>query len=328
MINKIIAEIGSVHDGNLKLAFKLIKKASECGADIIKFQMHLPEHESLIDAPSPSYFKSEDRYSYFKRTSFTVREWKKIKKYCESLGKEFLCSPFSLEAVDILKKMDVKCYKVPSGELTNTPLIEKIKKTKKNVFLSTGMSNYREISNAVKILKKNKLVLLQCSSIYPCPEKNVGLNLLNDFKKKYNCRVGFSDHTLGSAASYAAAAIGAVIIEKHFTLSRKMYGSDAKHSMEPREFKEFCSTIKEIWRIKKHKVNKNDLSKFKNMKYIFEKSIYAKKNLIKGKIIKFSDLSFKKPSNFLRADNYKALIGKKLKSNIKKDDPINVQNIK
>lgn len=328
MINKIIAEIGSMHDGSLKLAFKLIKKASECGADIIKFQMHLPEHESLIDAPSPSYFKSEDRYSYFKRTSFTESEWKKIKKYCESLGKEFLCSPFSLEAVDILKKINVKSYKVPSGELTNTALLEKIKKTKKNVFLSTGMSNYREISNAVNIIGKNKLVLLQCSSIYPCPEKNVGLNILNNFKKKYNCRVGFSDHTLGSAASYAAAAIGAEIIEKHFTLSRKMYGSDAKHSMEPKEFKEFCSIIKEIWRIKKLKVNKNDLSNYKNMKYIFEKSIYAKNDLIKGKIIKFSDLSFKKPSKFLRADNYKVLIGKKLKSNIKKDNPINVQNIK
>ena len=129
-MNKIIAEIGSVHDGNLKLALKLVKKAADCGADIIKFQMHIPEHETLINAPTPSYFKNEDRYSYFKRTSFNLNEWKKIKNYCQKLGKEFLCSPFSIEAIDLLEKLKVKYYKVPSGELTNLPLLEKLKKTK------------------------------------------------------------------------------------------------------------------------------------------------------------------------------------------------------
>ena len=327
-MNKIIAEIGSVHDGNLNIALKLVKKASDCGADIIKFQMHMSEHESLIDAPSPSYFNKEDRFTYFKRTSFNLKQWKKIKTYCEKLGKEFLCSPFSNEAVELLEKINVKFFKVPSGELTNLPLLEKLKKTKKIILLSTGMSNFKEISNAVKIFNKNKIILLQCSSIYPCPEKFVGLNILNEFKKKFRCKVGFSDHTLGSGASYAAASLGAEVIEKHFTLSRKMYGSDAKNSMEPLEFKNFCSTIKEIWRIKNFKVDKDNLKKYKQMKFIFEKSIYAKKNLKKGKIIKLSDLAFKKPSKHLRADKYKIILGKKLKSDLKKDDPINVQNIK
>lgn len=327
-MNKIIAEIGSVHDGNLKLALKLVKKAADCGADIIKFQMHIPEHETLINAPSPSYFKNEDRYSYFKRTSFNFNEWKKIKNYCQKLGKEFLCSPFSIEAIDLLEKLKVKYYKVPSGELTNLPLLEKLKKTKKIIFLSTGMSNFREISRAVKIFNKKKIILMQCSSIYPCPNKFVGLNVIDEFKKKFKCKVGFSDHTLSSAASYAAAAMGSELIEKHFTLSKKMYGSDAKHSMEPNEFKTFCSTLKEIWRLKKFNVDKNNIKKFRTMKQIFEKSIYAKNNLKKGKILKFSDLAFKKPSKNLRADNYKILLGKKLKFNIKKDKPINVQDTK
>ena len=245
-MNKIIAEIGSVHDGKLSLALKLIKKAALSGADIVKFQMHIAECETLKNAPNPKYFNNEDRYSYFKRTSFTLKEWKKIKKYCEQNNTEFLCSPFSIEAVDLLEKINVKYYKVPSGELTNLPLLEKLKKTGKKIILSTGMSNYKEIDNAVKIFDKKKIILLQCSSIYPCPLDQVGINVINEFFKRYKCKVGFSDHTLGFSAAFLAASRGASLIEKHFTLSRKMYGSDAKNSMEPDEFKIFSKTIKKF----------------------------------------------------------------------------------
>ncbi len=327
-MNKIIAEIGSVHDGKLSLAFKLIKKAASCGANIIKFQMHIPEFETLKDAPSPDYFKSEDRYSYFKRTSFKLSDWRRIKKCCEKYGTEFLCSPFSIEAVEALEKLNVKYFKVPSGELTNTPLLERLKKTKKKLFISTGMSNLKEISQAVKIFDKKKIILLQCSSIYPCPLEDVGINIIKLFKKKFKCEVGFSDHTIGSSASYAAAAIGASVIEKHFTLSKKMYGSDAKNSMEPLEFKLFSKTLKEIWHIGQHNVDKDNIKKYKKMKKIFEKSIYAKTDLKKGSLLKFENLAFKKPFNHLRADKYKILIGKKLTNNIKKDEPINVKDVK
>ena len=326
-MNKIIAEIGSVHDGNLKLAYKLIKKAASCGADIIKFQMHIPDYETLKNAPSPKYFNKEDRYSYFKRTSFKISEWGKIKKYCEKYNTEFLCSPFSIEAVDLLEKINVKYYKVPSGELTNIPLLERLKKTGKKVILSTGMSNLKEIDKALKIFNNKKIILLQCSSIYPCPLNQVGTNVITEFFKRYKCEVGFSDHTLGYSASFSAASLGACIIEKHFTLSRKMYGSDAKNSMEPVEFKFFSKNIKEIWYINKHHVDKNNIKKFKSMKIIFEKSIYAKKKLKLGHKIKFKDLAFKKPGKYLRADRYKALIGRVLIKNKKKDEPINVKDI-
>ena len=151
---KIIAEIGSVHDGKLSLAKKLIEKAAKSGADVVKFQMHIADEETLKNAPSPNYFNKEPRYSYFKRTAFNYGEWKKIIKFCKMNKVEFLCSPFSEKAVDILESLKVSSYKLPSGELTNHPLIEKLKKTKKHIFISTGMSNWNEIDLAVNILKK------------------------------------------------------------------------------------------------------------------------------------------------------------------------------
>lgn len=323
----IIAEIGSVHDGKLNLALKLIRKSISSGADAVKFQMHISEEETLRNAPSPSYFNKENRYDYFKRTSFNFNQWKKIKKYCESLGAEFLCSPFSEKAVDILQKLKVKKYKVPSGELTNLPLLKKLKSTKKHIILSTGMSNWKEIDVAVKIIGKN-FSLLQCTSEYPCSHKRVGLNILSEMKKKYRCQIGFSDHTLGFAASFAAASIGATLIEKHFTLSRNMYGSDAKNSMEPDEFSFFSKTIKDIWEIKKFKVDKDNLSKLKNMKKIFEKSVILNRDMKKNEKIKLKDLSFKKPGDGIRAFEYKKILGKKLVSNKKKSYKLKFKDLK
>ena len=180
--NKIIAEIGSVHNGSVAKAKQLAKLASESGADIVKFQLHLAEEETLKNAPSPKYFNKESRYDYFKRLEFNIDQWKSIKKFCECNKVDFLCSPFSNKAVDILEKLNVKFYKIASGELTNIPLLERIKKTNKHVFISTGMSNWKEISRAVKIFKKN-FTLMQCSSIYPCKLKDVGINVLDEMKK-------------------------------------------------------------------------------------------------------------------------------------------------
>ena len=145
--------------------------------------MHIAEEETLEDAPSPDYFKEETRFNYFKRTAFNFKEWKKLKKICNFYKVEFLCSPFSeKKAVDILEKIKVDSYKVPSGELTNLPLLERLKKTKKHIYLSTGMSNWKEITIAIKLLKN--YTLLQCSSIYPCPLENVGINVLLENEKK------------------------------------------------------------------------------------------------------------------------------------------------
>ena len=313
--NIIIAEIGSTHDGSLSLAKKSIRAAANSGADAVKFQLHVAEDETLTNAPSPYYFKNESRYEYFKRTSFNFKEWKQIANECKKNKVEFICSPFSFKSVDILEKLKVKKYKIPSGEVTNIPLLKKISKTGKEILLSTGMSSWKEINLAKKQFKKNKLLIMQCSSEYPCKLKNVGPNLFKDFKKKF-INFGFSDHTLGCAASSIAAALGASVIEKHFTLSKKLYGSDAKFSMEPKEFKEFSKIIKEVWFINKHRVNKNNLKKYASMKKVFEKSVVSNKFLNKGAKIKIKDLNFKKPGNGIRADKYKKILGKVLKKNI------------
>ncbi len=324
---KIIAEIGSVHDGKLSLAKKLIEKAAKSGADVVKFQMHIADEETLKNAPSPNYFNKEPRYSYFKRTAFNYGEWKKIIKFCKMNKVEFLCSPFSEKAVDILESLKVSSYKLPSGELTNHPLIEKLKKTKKHIFISTGMSNWNEIDLAVNILKKN-FTLMQCSSIYPCPNNKVGINILSEIKSKYKCNIGFSDHTLGYSAAFAAAAAGATIIEKHFTISKKMYGSDAKHSMEPKDFKFLTKTIKDIWYIMMHPVNKNNINQYKSMRNIFQKSIVTKRYLRKGITLKISDIDFKKPGNGIKALSYKNVLGKRIKKSLEKDILLKYSDLK
>ena len=313
---KIIAEIGSIHDGSLGNAIKAIEVAKKCGADIVKFQTHLAEFETLKNAPSPPYFKNESRMDYFKRTSFNLEQWKLLYDTCKKNKIGFLSSPFSLEAVDLLEKLNVEEYKIPSGEITNIPLLEKLSKLDKNIYLSSGMSNWDEIGTAVNIFNKKKLCLLQCSSIYPCPPEKVGINVMLEMKKKFNLEVGFSDHTEGVAASISAVANGAIIVEKHFTFSKLMYGSDAKNSLEPKDFEYFCKAVKEAFIILKNPVDKDDLAEYKKMKNTFEKSIVSSKNLNSNHIITIHDLAFKKPGDGISASKYKKIIGKKLNKKV------------
>ena len=317
--NKIIAEIGSTHDGNLELALKSIKVAAKCGADIVKFQMHIAEDETLKNAPNPPYFKNENRYDYFKRTSFNFNQWLKIIRVCKLNNVDFMCSPFSLLAVDVLEKLKVKYYKIASGELTNIPLLKKISKTKKFTFISTGMSNYKEITNALNVFNHSKICLMQCTSLYPCEDKFVGLNVLKEFSKRYkNIDIGFSDHTKDNIAAICAVNFQAKFIEKHFTISKKLYGSDAKFAMEPNEFKDYCIKVRRAWNLNKLKVDKNSLKHLKNMKKIFEKSIVLDRDINKGHIIKFKDLKFLKPGDGIRADKYKSVVGLKSKKKLRK----------
>lgn len=316
---KIIAEIGSVHDGSFGNAKNLIKAAKESGANLVKFQIHIPEAETLKNAPTPSYFKKEPRWDYFKRTAFSESQWKELKKYTEDLGIEFLASSFSIEAAKLLERIGVKRHKVPSGEATNLPLLEFLAKTKKPILLSSGMSNWQELDRAVKtILKYNsKLTVLRCTSEYPCSYEKVGLNVMVEMKKRYNLPVGLSDHTLTNYAAFAATVLGTSVIEKHFTLSRKMYGSDAVHSLEPDEFKDLVEGIKAIEIMSKSKVNKNDISSFKEMKKVFEKSIVTLVNIPKGKKITSEMLGLKKPGTGFPAIYLPKIIGKRAKKFLK-----------
>lgn len=313
----IIAEIGSVHDGSLGNALRLIDAAAACGADVVKFQTHIAEAETLPDAPMPPYFKGEPRLEYFKRTGFTVAQWKQIAAHCVAAKVEFLSSPFALEAVDLLEEVGVETYKIPSGEVTNIPLLERVAATKKPVLLSSGMSNWQELDAAVTALRAGgPLTVMQCSSVYPCPPEQVGLNVMTEMAARYQLPVGYSDHTLGVAASVCAAFMGASVVEKHFTFSKLMYGSDAKHSMEPNEFRAFCAAVREAATMRVHPVNKDDIAAYAGMKEIFEKSIVSGKALKAGAAITSGDLAFKKPGNGISAARYKELIGKTIRHDL------------
>lgn len=316
--NLIIAEFGSVHDGSFGNACKLIEAAANSGANVVKFQTHIAEFETLNNAPSPSYFKGEPRFEYFQRTSFSKFQWKELKNVCKINGVKFLSSPFSIEAVNLLEDVDVDLYKIPSGEVTNIPMLRHIGKTGKPVILSSGMSTFEELDKAFLEFKQiEDLTIMQCTSEYPCPPDKVGLNVLSEIQNRYkSVNIGFSDHYIGCAASFAAAALGAKVIEKHFTFSRLMYGSDASISMEPQEFLAFSQGLKDIWLMNKSPVDKNKVDDFKQMKLVFQKSIVAAKNIQAGEIVTFNDLAFKKPGDGIPANRFEEIIGKKLKVDV------------
>ncbi len=321
----IIAEIGNTHEGSLGLAKQFIKAAAECGVDAVKMQTHIFEAESLPDAPNPPYFKDETRKEYFERTAFTPEQWKELKRYSEEdLKIDFFSSPFSLEAVDMLEEVGMDTYKIASGEVNNIPLLVKVAKTGKRVLLSSGMSSWAELDEAVDTLQSNgckDLVVLQCTSEYPCPPEQSGLNVLNEMSQRYqNIQIGYSDHTMGVAVPLAAVISGATLIEKHFTLSQKMYGSDAMNSTEPEEFKRLVDEIREVEIALSNKIDKDKkVTSLGNMKMTFEKSIVSADAIEKGTIITIDMLVYKKPGDGIPARNYKDLIGKKLKKKVNKD---------
>ena len=237
----IIAEVGQSHDGSLGLAHSLIDAVYKTGADCIKFQTHIAEAETTIHEPWRVKFSFQDktRYDYWKRMEFSEQQWIEIKDHAHELGLKFISSPFSLRAVELLKRVGVHAWKIASGEANNVEIMKSISETNNEVFLSTGMSSINEIDLSVKKIKDYglPLTILQCTSIYPTPPEKIGLNMINYLRNRYECNVGLSDHTLGIGASLAAIAHGASVIEKHFTLSKENNSLDVKFSLDPNEFK-------------------------------------------------------------------------------------------
>lgn len=308
---RIIAEIGSVHDGSFGNALKLIEAAAAAGADAVKFQTHIAEAESLESAPAPAYFSDEPRLAYFRRTAFTPEQWRKLAAHAYRSGVVFLSSPFSLEAVDLLEEIGMAAYKIPSGEVSNIPLLERVARTGKPVLLSSGMSGWDELDLAVATVRSTcATTVMQCSSAYPCPPERVGLNVILEMSDRYGLPVGYSDHTMGFAAPVAAAALGATVIEKHFTFSRLMYGSDARHSMQPDEFKTMAHALRDVWTMLGNPVSKSDIAPYADMKRIFEKSVVTARAIASGETVTADMLAFKKPGDGIPAREYARLIGR------------------
>lgn len=315
----VVAEVGSVHDGSLGNAKRLIEAAAGCGADAVKFQTHIAAAETLRSAPPPPYFNSEPRFDYFERTAFSLEQWQALHAFAQDCGIEFLSSPFSLEAVVLLETVGIRRYKIPSGEVTNLPLLRAIAATGRPVLLSSGMSSWDELDRAVELLHQNDLTILQCTSEYPCPPEHVGLNVMLEMRRRYGRPVGLSDHTLSIWAPIAASILGASVVEKHFTFSRKMYGSDAQHSVEPTEFTHMVEGIREVGIMLAAHVDKSETSRFIEMKRTFEKSIVSVVSIARGTLITKEMLDIKKPGTGMPSARLDDVIGRRASRDIAKD---------
>lgn len=329
----IIAEIGQAHDGSLGTVHAYIDALAETGVNVIKFQMHIAEAESSIYEPFRVKFSKQDatRMDYWKRMEFTFEQWYGIKKHCEDMGMEFMASPFSNSAVELLEKLNVRRYKVGSGEVNNLLIIQKIAETRKPILISSGMSNYEEIDKTIKFLKPfgNPLSILQCTTAYPTKPEEWGLNIISELKNKYNLPVGFSDHSGDIYACLAAAVLGSEIFEFHVVFDKRQFGPDTSSSITIEQTKILVKGIKDIQKSLSSPINKLDNQKFSNLKDIFEKSLAINKDLPLGHVISLSDLEAKKPSKMgIPASKFKDIVGKVLINNLNKWDFINYKDLK
>lgn len=317
----IIAEIGVNHDGSVNKAKKLIYAAKKSGADAVKFQ---------IINPDESYNKKTLSYNIFKPRTLSFKELLKLKKYAKKLKIIFFATPGDFSSLDVVKKLKCPAIKISSGLLTNIPIIKEAAKTKVPIIISTGFAEIKEIKEAVKTITKyhNKLAVLKCTSLYPAPSHTLNLNAIKKLQKEFKFVVGYSDHTLGELSCLIAVSLGAKIVEKHFTLNKKLPGADHRISMTPKEFLSMVKHIREIEiRLGKEKIFPS--AKELKTRIFYRRTIVAKKFIQKGKTIHPEDLILQRNNlkgKRLHPREYFKIIGKKAKKNIfsnnlvKKDD--------
>ncbi|APS38808.1 N-acetylneuraminate synthase [Salegentibacter agarivorans] len=330
---KIIAEIGQAHEGSLGIALSYIRALAETGVDAVKFQVHIAEAESSEFEPFRVKFSQQDktRFDYWKRMSFTEEDWRLLKNECDKNKVEFLASPFSNEAVDLLERLGVNQYKIGSGEVNNFLLLQKIADTGKPVILSSGMSSFNELDDTVKFLKEKKVAysILQCTTAYPTKPEEYGLNVIAELKERYNVSIGYSDHSAKVETCIAAAALGAEILEFHAVFSRKSFGPDATSSLEIEEITTLVNAVRNIEKARNNPVDKTDNSKFTALKNIFEKSLAVNKDIKDGQVIQFDNLEAKKPKGFgIPASEFEKVIGKKIKQDLKQWDFLQEEDLK
>ena len=326
----VIAEAGVNHNGNIKTAKKLVDIAKLAKADYIKFQSFT--HDKLVTKKSPKakYQKSnlknnETQSSMLKRLELSKNNHIQLINYCKKKKIKFLSTAFDIDNLKFLLKNKIDFIKIPSGEITNLPLLEYIRKNNKKVILSTGASTLKEVETAMKILKKNKkdITILQCNTAYPTPIKHLNLKILKTFKKKFNCNVGLSDHSLSIVAPSIAVALGATIIEKHFTLSRNMQGPDHKSSLEPKELLNMIRNIRETEEALGNSKKVITKSERENRK-IIRKSLVASVFIKKGQKFQKNNVSSKRPGKGISPMVIKKILGKKAKKNFYPEEMIKI----
>jgi len=326
----IIAEAGVNHNGKIKLAKKLVDVAKNAGADYVKFQSF--SHEKLVvkKGSKAKYQKDnsklkETQSEMLKKLQLSKNNQIKLIRYCKKKRIKFLSTAFDVDNLKFLLKNKIDFIKIPSGEITNLPLLEYIKKINKKILLSTGASTLKEVKAAIKVLnrKKKNITILQCNTAYPTPIKHLNLNTLITFKKIFNCKVGLSDHSLSTVVPSVAVALGATIIEKHFTLSRSMKGPDHKSSLETKELLEKINNIKETEKAlgsSKKNITKSE----RENRGIIRKSLVANVFIKKGQKFDHNNILPKRPAGGISPMNIQKVLGKKAKKNFLPDEIIKI----
>ncbi len=329
----IIAEAGVNHNGSVEIAKRMIEVAKECGADAIKFQTFKSEEVVSKYAPKAEYQKQttgeiESHLQMLKKLELSFDDFIVLKEYCDKLGIMFLSTPFDFESIDFLNSLGLEIFKIPSGEITNLPYLEKIGKLRKKVILSTGMANLGEIEDALDILtscgtKKEDITILHCNTEYPTPYEDVNLLAMLTIKEAFKVKVGYSDHTLGIEVPIASVALGASVIEKHFTLDRNMQGPDHKSSLEPNELKAMVKAIRNVEKALGDGIKKPSPSEIKN-KIIVRRSIVAKRNIKRGEIFNEENITVKRPATGISPMRWYEILGKTATRDYKEDEIIEI----
>lgn len=329
----IIAEAGVNHNGSIELAKKLIDVASEAGADAVKFQTFRADNLVTKFGQKADYQKKntnieESQYQMLKKVELDRNAHEVIINYCKKKKIMFLSTPFDIESVDLLNSFDMPIFKIPSGEITNLPYLRHIGHLAKSVILSTGMSNLLEVEHAFKALvdsgtSKDNITILHATTEYPCPINEVNLRSLETLANILGVKVGYSDHTQGIEVPIAAVAMGACVIEKHFTLNRKMEGPDHKASLEPNELKIMVQSIRRIEKALGNGIKRPTKSEMKNMLFA-RKSIVASRNIKAGETFSSENISAKRPGTGISPMKWDEIIGTVAKRNFLLDELIEI----
>ncbi len=327
----IIAEAGVNHNGSIELAQQLVDAAVAAGVDYVKFQTFKAEKIASRNATKASYQQkttnaSESQLAMLKKLELSKEDHLSLIEYCSKKNIQFLSTPFDLESIDLLKELGIRLGKIPSGEITNLPYLRKMAKTFPQLILSTGMATMKEIEEALNVLlntgaNKNSIVILHCNTEYPTPFEDVNLLAMPSIGKKFGVSFGYSDHTKGIEVPIAAVALGAVVIEKHFTLDRNMEGPDHKASLEPQELIEMVNSIRNIEKAVGSGVKEPSPSELKNIT-IARKSIVAATNINKGEIFTEGNLTVKRPGSGISPMQWDAVLGKKASRDFEADELI------
>ncbi len=327
----IIAEAGVNHNGDIKLAEKLVDAAKSAGADAVKFQTFKAEFLVSKAAQKADYQKQatgtdESQLEMLKKLELSYDDFKDLKRYCKEKGILFLSTAFDFESIDFLESLEIPMYKVPSGEITNLPYLMKIAGTGKPVIISTGMSELNEVGSAIKVLRDNgagTLTLLHCNTQYPTPFEDANLRAMLTLKKRFGLAVGYSDHTLGIEAPIAAIALGATVLEKHFTLDKAMEGPDHSSSLDPQELKAMVAAVRNIEIALGNGIKKPSVSEAAN-KEAARKSIVARRNIVKGEVFTQDNLTVKRPGNGISPMKWFELLGMRAKRDFCEDELIDL----